>query len=202
MNLVRMIKHKDARPCTLMAVDASSTAIAIAIFEQKKDQCCIHEVAKIKLDKMPMNMKMKIISSFFAKFFDKYKIDYVFVEQPIYIQNPATSRILSQISGHIIGTCLLYCSNVAEVPIANWKSFIGYKNVSKAEKDAWTKEFGEKESKKMAAIERKQRTINIVHDKISGIDHINDNDICDAIGIGLFSLDLVNKEEFDGTGTL
>lgn len=202
MNLVRMIKQKDPKPCVLMAVDASSTAIAIAMFEQTKDKAVLLEVAKIKLERMPMNMKMKIISSFFSGFFDKYTIDYVFIEQPIYIQNPATSRVLSQISGHIIGTCLLHCDNVAEVPIANWKSFIGYKNVSKAEKDAWTKKFGEKESKKMAAIERKQRTINIVHDKISGIDHVNDNDICDAIGIGLFCLDLVNKEDFDGAGAV
>jgi hypothetical protein len=148
---------------------------------------------------MPMNMKLKIITSFFKEFFNKYKIDYVFVEQPIYIQNPATSRVLSQVSGHVIGTCLNYCDNVSEVTIANWKSFIGYKNVSKAEKESWTRQFGEKESKKMAASERKQRTIRIVHEKISGIDHINDNDICDSIGIGLYSLDLINKEDYDGT---
>ncbi len=198
MKIVRIIKHKDPKPCVIMAIDASSTAVAIAIFDQSKDRTLLCEVAKIKLDKMPMNTKMHIIYSFLIKYFHYYEIDCVFVEQPIYIQNPATSRVLSQISGHIIGTCLQFCDNVFEVPIANWKSFIGYKNVSKAEKDAWTKEFGEKESKKMAAIERKQRTINIVHEKISGIDHVNDNDICDAIGIGLYSLDLVNKENLDG----
>lgn len=197
-----MLKHKNPKPCLLMAVDASSTAIAVAIFDQRADETVLCETAKIKLEKLPMNTKMHIISKFFATFFSKYNIDYVFVEQPIYIQNPATSRVLSQISGHVIGTSLLYCDNVYEVPIANWKSFIGYKNVSKAEKDAWTKQFGEKESKKMAAIERKQRTINIVHGKIPGIDHVNDNDICDAIGIGLYSLDLVNKENLDGSGTI
>jgi len=198
MRVVQMIKHKDPKPCVIMAVDASSTAIAIAIFDQSKERTLLREVGKIKLDKLPMNTKMNIIYSFFINYFYVYKIDYVFVEQPIYIQNPATSRVLSQISGHVIGTCLQFCDNVFEVPIANWKSFIGYKNVSKAEKDAWTREFGEKESKKRAAIERKQRTINIVHKKISGIDHVNDNDICDAIGIGLFSLDLINKENLDG----
>ena len=202
MNVVRALKHKDPKPCTLMAVDASSTAIAVAIFEQTADKTFLKETSKIKLEKLPMNTKMHIITKFFSVLFEKYKVDFVFVEQPIYIQNPATSRILSQISGHVIGTSLLYCDNVYEVTIANWKSFIGYKNVSKAEKDAWTREFGEKESKKIAATERKQRTINIVHNKISGIDHINDNDICDAIGIGLYSLNLVNKEILDGTGAL
>lgn len=202
MNVVKVLKQKNIKPCMLMAVDASSTAIAIAIFQQTPSQTFLKETAKIRLEKLPMNTKMHIISKFFANFFDKYQIDYVFVEQPIYIQNPATSRVLSQISGHVIGTSLLYCDNVYEVTIANWKSFIGYKNVSKAEKDAWTLEFGEKESKKMAALERKQRTINIVHNKISGVDHVNDNDICDAIGIGLYSLNLVNKEELDGSGAV
>jgi Holliday junction resolvasome RuvABC endonuclease subunit len=199
MRVVKMMKHKDPVPAVIMAVDASSTAIAISIFDQKKDKTFLKEVGKLKLERMPMNMKLKIITSFFKEFFHKYKIDYVFVEQPIYIQNPATSRVLSQVSGHVIGTCLNYCDNVSEVTIANWKSFIGYKNVSKAEKESWTRQFGEKESKKMAASERKQRTIRIVHEKISGIDHINDNDICDSIGIGLYSLDLINKEDYDGT---
>lgn len=194
MRVVRMLKHKDQKPCVLMAVDASSTAIAIAIFEQTEDNVYLRETAKIRLDKLSMSTKLSIISSFFPKYFIKYKIDYVFVEQPIYIQNPATSRVLSQISGHVMGVCLVHCPKVSEVTIANWKSYIGYKNVSKAEKDSWTREFGEKESKKRAASERKQRTINIVHTKILGIDHVNDNDVCDAIGIGLFSLDLVNKE--------
>lgn len=198
MKVVRMMKHKDPKPCIVMSVDASSTSIAVSIFDQKVDKTLLLETSKIRLDKLPMNTKLNIISSYFPLYFKKYNIDYVFIEQPIYIQNPATSRVLSQISGHLLGVCLGGCDNVYEVTVANWKSFIGYKNVSKAEKDAWTRQFGESESKKIAAKERKQRTINIVHDKISGIDHIVDNDICDSIGIGLYALDLINKEKLDG----
>lgn len=193
MKIVSMIKRINPTPCILMAVDGSSTAIAIAIFEQTLDGARLIETSKIKLDKMPMSMKLRIIGKYFPLYFKKYNIEYVFVEQPIYIQNPATSRILSQISGHIIGISLMHCNYVEEVQIANWKSFIGYKNVSKAEKEAWTVKYGKTEANKMAASERKQRTIRIVHDKISNIDHITDNDVCDAIGIGLYALDRVNK---------
>jgi len=199
MRIVNMLKHKDPVPCIIMAIDASSTSIAVSIFDQQKDCTYLRETAKIRLNNLHMNVKLRIISDFFPILFSKYDVDYVFVEQPIYIQNPATSRVLSQISGHVLGTCINFCSNVSEVPIANWKSFIGYKNVSKADKDRWNIEFGEKEAKKMAASERKQRTIRIVHEKISGIDYVVDNDICDAIGIGLYGLDFVNRGASDGS---
>lgn len=198
MNVVRTLKYKNPEPAIVMGVDASSTVIAFAIFNQRKNETELLETFKITLSNFPMNTKLNIISSVMPKILEKHNIDYIFVEQPIYIQNPATSRVLSQVSGHLLGECLKGCSNVSEITIANWKSFIGYKNVSKAEKEAWTKEFGEKESKKIAAKERKERTIRIVHKKISGIDHINDNDICDAIGIALYGLDKVNKGQLDG----
>ena len=198
MNLVRTLKHKKPVPAIVVGIDASSTAIAFSIFDQQEDQTLLIKTCKINLNNFSMNDKLQIISSFVPSLFKDLKIDYIFVEQPIYIQNPATSRVLSQISGHILGECLKYCPNVSEVTIATWKSYIGYKNVSKAEKEKWTRELGEKESKKMAASERKQRTIRIIHDKIAGIDHVVDNDICDSIGIGLYGLSLVNKGDLDG----
>lgn len=198
MNLVRTLKNKKPVPAIVVGIDASSTAIAFSIFDQREDETMLVKSCKINLNNFSMNNKLQIISAFTHSLLKDYEIDYIFVEQPIYIQNPATSRILSQISGHILGECLKHCPNVSEVTIANWKSYIGYKNVSKAEKEKWTREFGEKESKKMAASERKQRTIRIIHEKISGIDHVVDNDICDSIGIGLYGLSLVNKGDVDG----
>jgi hypothetical protein len=72
-----------------------------------------------------------------------------------------------------------------------WKSHIGYKNVTKSEKEAWKVKHGEKEAKKIAASERKERTGKIVKEKINGIDDITDNDILDSIAIGLWALENV-----------
>ena len=199
MSIVRTLKIGHLKSKTIVGIDASSTVIAFSILEQTPEKTKLIKIAKINLGNFPLNSKLKIISAAIPKIFGSTIIDNVFIEQPIYIQNPATSRILSQVSGHLIGECLKECDNVSEVTIANWKSYIGYKNVSKAEKDSWTKQFGEKESKKMAALERKQRTINIIHRKIPDLSHINDNDICDAIGISLYGLNLVNKGVLDGT---
>jgi len=193
MNIVRALKFKTPKRAIVVGVDASSTSIAFAIFSQTEDKTHLLSTSKINIGVFKRNDKLKFISLFIPEFLSKYDIDYIFVEQPIYIQNPATSRILSQVSGHLIGECLKVTDNVDEVIISKWKSFIGYKNVSKAEKSLWARDFGEKESKKMAISERKLRTVRIVHEKIYGIDHIVDNDICDAIGIGLYGLSVVNK---------
>jgi Holliday junction resolvasome RuvABC endonuclease subunit len=197
MGLARTLKVMRSKPATVMGIDASSTVIAFAIIRSDADSTKLLKVAKVNLSNFSMNAKFKIVSTIIPEVFKDNHIDYTFVEQPIYIQNPATSRILSQVSGHLIGECLKQCNNVSEVTIANWKSHIGYKNVSKAEKESWTKQFGEKESKKMAASERKQRTIRIIHNKIPNIKHITDNDICDSIGIALYGLDKINKEDSD-----
>ena len=195
MNVVKTLKMKKKRDMTIVGVDASSTAIAFAFLRQKNSEMHLVKTIKIKLNNFSMNDKLKIVSSCIDEFFKDEVVDYIFVEQPIYIQNPATSRILSQISGHLLGKCLEYCENVQEVTIANWKSYIGYKNVSKAEKDAWEREFGVSEAKKIAKNERKERTIRIVNEKFSGSQYIDDNDVCDSIGIALYGLSLANLEE-------
>jgi len=199
MNLVRTLKIGKINEKVIIGIDASSTAIAFAMLKQSAEKTELLKVSKINLNNFSMNNKLKIISSVVPEICGNKIIDHIFIEQPIYIQNPATSRILSQVSGHLIGECLKQCDSVFEVTIANWKSYIGYKNVSKAAKDSWTKQFGEKESKKMAAIERKQRTIDIIHRKIPDVSHINDNDICDSIGIALYGLNKINKGELDAS---
>jgi Holliday junction resolvasome RuvABC endonuclease subunit len=195
MNLVRTLKTKKTKNFRMIGIDASSIVIAFSFFEQRDGEAYLVNVTKVSLSNFTMYQKLKLISTVCDKILPEFEADYIFVEQPIYIQNPATSRVLSQISGHLLGKCLQYCDKVEEVTIATWKSYIGYKNVSKAEKTAWEKEFGATEAKKIAKKERKERTIRIIHEKIPGTEHIDDNDVCDAIGIGLYGLNYVNSEK-------
>jgi Holliday junction resolvasome RuvABC endonuclease subunit len=137
-----------------------------------------------------MSGRLSMINDGVDAIFNLYgPIDRVVIEQTIYIQSPQTSRILSYVVGHIWGRCLEYCSEVSDVEVMKWKSHIGYKNVSKAEKQQWDKEFGAAESKKIAARERKERTGKIIKNKIDNISDITDNDIIDAIAIGLWAID-------------
>lgn len=173
-----------------LSIDSSSKSIAFAIFD-KDNESSLVAAGKINFPD-GMKQKLSVINGTIKALFDFYgDIDHVIIEQTIYIQSPQTSRILSYIVGHIWGKCLEFCSDVRDVEIMKWKSHIGYKNVSKAEKQAWEDQYGLTEAKKIAARERKERTGKIIKSKIQKIDNITDYDIIDAIAIGLWSIDNV-----------
>ncbi len=188
MNLVKLIKNPPLKPSRILAIDSSTRSLALALYLRGEKSYLIN-TSKCDLTKCKTQPeRFRVINSFMKEYIDLYKPNAIVVEQSIFIQNPETSRKLSQIVGCTMGVALQSVDNVSEVVISEWKSHIGYKNVSKKEKDAWTAEFGVTESRKMATKARKQRTIDIVHEKVAEIDHIVDNDICDAIAIGLWAL--------------
>ena len=188
MNSVKLLKKQIKKDIRIIGIDSSSRSIAASIFERKNEQIFLIDTIKIDYSDVSMKEKLLIIGSSIPYLLKNYgPIDHVFIEQPIYIQNPQTSRLLSQIVGHIWGVTLQH-TDASEVIISEWKKFIGYKNVSASEKKMWVAEMGEKEARKKATLERKQRTINIIHKKIKNIDHIVDNDVADAISIGLYGV--------------
>ncbi len=190
MNLVKTLKSKGLETARIAAIDASSRSVAISIFDRGPDTSFLIATVKFDLPKKDMSERFDTINKVIPETFEKWgPIDIVAIEQTIYIQSPQTSRILSYIVGSVWSNCVRYCDKVTDVTIASWKGHIGYKNVTRAEKKSWVDEMGETEGKKYADNQRKQRTINIVHDRIENIDHIIDNDICDSIGIGLYAIE-------------
>lgn len=190
MGLTKVLKEKSSSSGRFLSIDSSSKSLAFAIFD-KNDSVVLSAVGKINF---PSDMKnrLNVINAGVKALFDSYgPIDHVIIEQTIYIQSPQTSRILSYVVGHIWGKCLEYCEDVRDVEVMKWKSYIGYKNVSKVEKASWVKQFGETEAKKIAAKERKERTGKIIRKKIVNIENVSDNDIVDAIAIGLWAVDNV-----------
>jgi Holliday junction resolvasome RuvABC endonuclease subunit len=190
MGLTKVLKKKSESTGRFLSIDSSSKSLAFAIFD-KNETTTLTAVGKVNFPS-DMRQRLDVINATVKAIFDYYgPINHVVIEQTIYIQSPQTSRILSYVVGHIWGKCLEYCKDVRDVEVMKWKSHIGYKNVSKVEKEAWTKKFGETEAKKIAAKERKERTGKIIKKKILNIDNISDNDIVDAVAIGLWAVDNV-----------
>lgn len=189
---VKSLKEKPLKPGKIVGIDSSSKSIAISVYERGETTKLV-ETTKMKFgDKDTMRDKLEKINIFVPMYLQSLgKVHAVVIEQTIYIQSPQTSRILSYIVGHIWGKCLEYCENVVDVPIMTWKAYIGYKNVTKKDIAAWTEEMGSTEAKKKAAKERKDRTGNIMKQKIDGIDAVDDNDVMDAIAIGFWATENV-----------
>ena len=188
MNLVRVLKTLK-EPKIIIGIDSSSASLAMSVYSRDFENTYLIDTVKFKFQpKSSMADKLELINSALPKVIKKYNPDAIRIEQTIYIQSPQTSRILSYIVGHIFGVCLEYCQDVNDVPVMTWKSHIGYKNVTMAEKNAWKILHGEKEAKKIAARQRKERTGILMKQKIEGIDDIEDDDIMDSIAIGYWAL--------------
>ena len=86
-----------------------------------------------------------------------------------------------------MGTILREKIYVTDVAPMRWKPGIGYKNVTKREQATWG--LDERETKKKAVFERKERVARIMREIF--LYDTQDYDIWDAIGIGWFS---VSKE--------
>jgi predicted RNase H-like nuclease len=76
---------------------------------------------------------------------------------------------------------------VSDVPPLTWKPFIGYKNVSAKEKAEWAVTMEQKEVKKKAEFERKERVKRIIDQRIPN-HGCTDHDIIDSMGIGIWGL--------------
>lgn len=168
----------------VFAVDPSTNSLAFSVVEPKKLQA----YGKIHLPKGAWQDKFQVISVVLPKLLEFHKPTHFLIEQSIYIQNPNTSRQLAYINGCTLGVVLgSGLSRVSDVPPLTWKPFIGYKNVSKKEKDEWGLTMDQKEVKKKAEFERKERVKRIIDVRIPN-HGCTDYDIIDSMGIGLWGL--------------
>jgi Holliday junction resolvasome RuvABC endonuclease subunit len=175
----------DAR---VLAIDPASHSIAFSVMRGNKNNVDLIAIGKITFPKgSTTSSRAKIINASIPELISKYKIDTVVIEETIYIQNPNTTRILAYTVGSLWGKAIDMDVRVIDVGPLKWKAFINYKNVKKAEIVEWTKTMGEREAKKKASFERKDRVRSIMFEKYPKVDE-EDYDIWDSIAIGWWAI--------------
>ena len=87
-----------------------------------------------------------------------------------------------------MGILAVSCPFVIEANPLVWKSKIGYKKVTKAEKEHWESQWGSTEAKKWAAKQRKSRVRELMKEKYGKEfeDSLYDSDEIDALAIGVW----------------
>jgi Holliday junction resolvasome RuvABC endonuclease subunit len=173
-------------PNKIITVDASTTSIAYAVFEDKE------LVLNGKVEFLGKNVYEKI-SSAIGSVVDVIKDiapEALVIERAIFINSPKTMSELSMVQGAILAGASLAGIKMFKGtnPIA-WQTYIGNGKVTKDAKLLMRKESpGKSESwyKQHEREARKQKTINFVN--INYDLEITDNDIADAIGIGHYAL--------------
>lgn len=177
--------YKSMRAGRILSIDPASHSCAFCILEQDK----LIAYGKISFKKnMDFSEKCQLLNSALPKIIEKHEPTHIVIEKTIFISNPNTTVVLAYMVGALWSIALSSGDvKVSDVPPMRWKPGIGYKNVRKVEINEWAKEIGEKEAKKKAAFERKERTKRII-DKAFPDHGCEDNDINDAIGIGLWAV--------------
>jgi Holliday junction resolvasome RuvABC endonuclease subunit len=173
-------------PNKIITIDASTTSIAYAVFEDKK------LILNGKVEFLGKNVYQKI-SSAIGSVVDVIKDiapEALVIERAIFINSPKTMSELSMVQGAILAGASLAGIKIFKGtnPIA-WQTYIGNGKVTKDAKLLMRKENPERSEswyKQHEREARKQKTINFVN--INYDLEITDNDIADAIGIGHYAL--------------
>lgn len=179
-------------PESFCAIDASTNSLAFAYFKDND----LKKYGKIKYfgndiyEKIvDMSMKTKI-------FFDQFEnLDYIVIEQVIYLNSPKTAANLAMSHGALVAASAISgITNIASVSPMQWQNWAGNKRLTQDEKQIIRNRTpGKTESwyKSQERLFRKQRTIKFVNDKFQI--NINDDDVADAIAIGAWAIDNWNK---------
>lgn len=128
-------------------------------------------------------------------FLKEYPVPLLIMESSFFGINPKIATNLAMSHGAVIGAAgLVGVEQVASVVPIQWQSGIGNPKLTPDDKRVILEEYPNKSPswyKKTGNLVRKERTIKIVNNRFNI--KVDDNDVADAIGIGMFVLDNPEK---------
>jgi hypothetical protein len=182
------MKDLMSRPSSFCAIDASTNSLAFAYFKNNN----LEKYGKVKFFGNDIYEKIMDTAHKTQAFFNQFEsLEYIIIEQPIYLNSPKTAANLSMSHGALVGSASLAgVKYMASVSPMQWQNWIGNKRLTGEEKEKIKQQFPDKSSTYYKTKERefrKQRTIKFVNNKFNI--HVSDDDVSDAIAIGAWSLD-------------
>jgi Holliday junction resolvasome RuvABC endonuclease subunit len=173
-------------PSNFCSIDASTNSMAFAYFLDHK----LVQYGKIKFSGEKIYDKLGDTASKAKAFFSSCPTENMLIEKTIFANSPMVSANLSLSQGALIGAAKLAgVENVYGVTPMSWQNFIGTRLLNKEEKDLIRTKNPEKSNswyKNQEREMRKRKTIDTVNNHFNI--KIDDNDIADACGIGIFAL--------------
>ena len=184
--------NSNGEPKTICAIDASTTSLAFALFNNKK----LTTVGKIKFEGNTNYQKVMDACAKTKAFFEySGGFEAIVIEHTVFMNSPKTAADLALVQGALLGAAgLTGTKQIGTVAPITWQNYLGNKRLTKEEQiniraknpgksDSWYKSY-ERQIRK----ERTIKLIEINYDKI-----INDNDVADACGIGHWAINNWNK---------
>ena len=177
---------KISTPNNFCCIDASTNSMAFALFIDQE----LKSYGKIVFSGETIYEKLGDTAQKVKAFFSTYSTETILIEKTIFANSPLVAANLALSQGALIGAARL--GGVQKIygvtPIA-WQSFIGTRLLTQDEKSAIKKNNPGKSNswyKNQEREKRKNKTIFTVNNEFDIV--IDDNDIADACGIGMYAL--------------
>ena len=184
--------NNNGEPRTICAIDASTTSLAFALFDNKK----LTTVGKIKFEGST-NYKKVMDACAKTKAFFEYSggFEAIVIEHTVFMNSPKTAADLALVQGALLGAAgLTGTKQIGTVAPITWQNYLGNKRLTKEEQiniraknpgksDSWYKSYERQV--------RKERTIKLI--EINYDKSLDDNDVADACGIGHWAINNWNK---------
>ena len=184
--------NNNGEPKTICAIDASTTSLAFALFDNKK----LTTVGKIKFEGNT-NYKKVMDACAKTKAFFEYSggFEAIVIEHTVFMNSPKTAADLALVQGALLGAAgLTGTKQIGTVAPITWQNYLGNKRLTKEEQiniraknpgksDSWYKSYERQV--------RKERTIKLI--EINYDKSLDDNDVADACGIGHWAINNWNK---------
>jgi hypothetical protein len=184
--------NNNGEPRTICAIDASTTSLAFALFNNKK----LTTVGKIKFEGST-NYKKVMDACAKTKAFFEYSggFEAIVIEHTVFMNSPKTAADLALVQGALLGAAgLTGTKQIGTVAPITWQNYLGNKRLTKEEQiEIRAKNPGKSDSwyKSYERQIRKERTIKLI--EINYDKSLDDNDVADACGIGHWAINNWNK---------
>ena len=184
--------NNNGEPKTICAIDASTTSLAFALFNNKK----LTTVGKIKFEGNTNYQKVMDACAKTKAFFEySGGFEAIVIEHTVFMNSPKTAADLALVQGALLGAAgLTGTKQIGTVAPITWQNYLGNKRLTKEEQiNIMAKNPGKSDSwyKSYERQIRKERTIKLI--EINYDKSINDNDVADACGIGHWAINNWNK---------
>jgi hypothetical protein len=174
-------------PSSFCAVDASTNSLAFAFFNEGE----LEKYGKIRFMGSTIYDKLGDTVHKTMSLFKTLPTDNMIIEKTIFANSAQVAANLALSQGALIGGAKIGgVRNVYGVAPMSWQSYIGTRLLTTDEKQKIRQASPNRSNswyKSQEREQRKQKTISTVNDRFNI--KLDDNDIADACGIGMFAID-------------
>jgi Holliday junction resolvasome RuvABC endonuclease subunit len=177
--IINQIKYEK-----ILAIDPSSHSLAWAVVDVNG----VCETGKIDYKAIKdMPTRIQTINKELEEIIIANKPTHAVIEQSVYIQNFQSSRVISYIIGCAMGVIVRNNITVEDVNPLIWKKGIGYKNLTKQDREELENNNVSGNAQIKFKKERKERVREIVALRYGkDTPGLDDEDIVDALGIAMW----------------